>query len=116
MTFSHHLAPAYFRSVAGQSTEAVRLDYTFDEPGEYVASVNGVQAESTVTVVEGDATQDEETDDSTSSETERTGDSNSGPDQDENTVTEQPGFGIVQTVATLCGAGYLLKRKMFEDK
>ena len=37
-------------------------------------------------------------------------------EQDEPTIEDQPGFGVVQTIAALGGIGYLIKRRIFGNE
>lgn len=97
-------------SIDSGSTETIEFDYTFEESGEYAVSVDGTYAENSLTVADPEPTEDEEADDQTSDDTEQTNESES--EQDEPTVEDQPGFGIMQTLAAAGGLGYLIRRRI----
>lgn len=104
--------------VEAHSTEAVEIDVTFNEPGEYTLSVNETKAESSLTVVNGGSDDDnngeaEDSDESVSNGTESADDSSTTPEDD--TAEELPGFNVVQAIAAIGGISYLLKRRLFDS-
>ena len=95
------------------SRETVELETTFEETGEFILSVNGATVEDPVVVDDEESTETDTEDASTDADTRE---DNSTIDQDEATADEQPGFGIVQALAAVGGAGYLIKRRLSNNK
>jgi hypothetical protein len=85
---------------AGDST-TFEADLSFAAAGEYTVSLDETTAESVEVTV---------ADTSAASETPAETTDTDGAEQSKTTGTEQPGFGIGQTIAALGGIGYLIKR------
>lgn len=99
-----------------KSTETIELETTFEETGEFTLSVNETTVGEPVVVtketIEGDDGESTETDTEDPSTEADTGEDDSATDQDEATVEEQSGFGVVQALTAVGGIGYLIKRRL----
>jgi len=90
-------------AVAPGETERVEFEHTFESAGEYTVSVDESASESFEVTAESDA--DTATD---------TGSTDSG--SPESTAADQPGFGLAQAIAAVGGIGYLLRRRISDDR
>jgi hypothetical protein len=91
---------------AGDST-TFEADLSFDSAGEYTVSLDETTAES-VEVTAADT--------SAASEDAAATTDTDGAEESETTGTEQPGFGIVQTLSAVAGIGYLIRRRTSAEK
>jgi hypothetical protein len=98
-------------SIDSGTTERLGLNHVFDEPGEYVVSVNGTYTTDSLTVVDGEPTETEEANESHSNDSEQTDGLDSDPD-----VEDQPGFGVMQAIAALGGFGYIIKQRISSNE
>jgi len=89
-------------------TETIEVETGFDEAGEYPFRVNGRRVGDPVTVTEGDV----ETDTGESPASESPSPDSPNAESQETTADDQPGFGVIQSVAALGGVGYLIKRRL----
>lgn len=89
--------------IAPGDVERVEFDHTISAPGKYPVSVAETESKTFEVTAEDTATDGGASD---SDDAEPTGDSSS-----ESTVAEQPGMGIMQTLAALGGVGYLIKQR-----
>jgi hypothetical protein len=82
----------------------IEMETTFEDPGQYTLSVNGNAVGDPINVVT------EETPQPTTADPD-----SSTPDSGDVTAAEQPGFGIVQTIAAVGSIGYLLKQNSKDE-
>lgn len=94
-----------------RTSETIELETTFDEAGEYTLKVNEKTVGNPVTVTEQKVGSD--TEESATNETGSPEESNSQPQG--TTAEDQPGFGVIQSIAALGGVGYLIKQRISPD-
>lgn len=82
----------------------IEMETTFEDPGQYTLSVNGNAVGDPINVVT------EETPQPTTADPD-----SSTPESGDVTAAEQPGFGIVQTIAAVGSIGYLLKQNLKDE-
>ncbi|MFC6616115.1 hypothetical protein ACFQAS_14470 [Halopenitus salinus] len=98
------------KQISPGESETIEFEHSFDTPGSYEFRVDGRRVSgSPIEVVENPQSSAANSSDVSTAGTEPT--KSPTPEQDDVTAEEQPGFGVLQAIASAGGLGYLIKRR-----